>query len=264
MFPRLFWIAVAVSAVMTLCGFFKTYIWFMAIGYGLAVMGIGAALLICNLKALSMPLVLLCVLIMVYGFRLGGFLLLRELKSASYKENMKKNMGEKDLPIFVKVFMWIYVSFEYPFQTSAAIYRFSNGAADNGFLWVGMVIMAFGIIIEAMADKQKSAQKAANPHRFADQGLFKLCRCPNYFGEITFWLGLTLSGIGAVKGAQWIIVVIGFILILYVMMSGAKRLEVRHEKNYGSDLEYVRYSNSTPLIFPLIPLYHLKDVSWIK
>lgn len=264
MFPKLFWIAVIVSAVMTFYGFFKTYIWFMAAGYGLAVMGIGAALLLCNLKAMTLARAIFCILIMIYGFRLGGFLILRELKSASYRENLKKNVGAKDVPIFVKVFMWIYVCFEYPFQTSAAIYRFSNNAADSLFLWIGMIIMAVGIVVEALADKQKSAQKAKNPDRFADEGLFRLCRCPNYFGEITFWLGLTLTAIGAVKGIQWLGVAIGFILILYVMLSGAKRLEVRHEKNYGSDPEYVKYANSTPLLFPFIPLYHLKDVSWIK
>jgi steroid 5-alpha reductase family enzyme len=31
----------------------------------------------------------------------------------------------------------------------------------------------------------------------ATQGLDKLCRCPNYLGEIIFWTGVFIAGITA-------------------------------------------------------------------
>ena len=126
------------------------------------------------------------------------------------------------------------------------------------------MIMALGVAIESLADKQKSDAKAKNPNRFCDTGLYKIVRCPNYFGELTFWFGVTISGIGAVKGAQWIIVIIGWLLILYVMLSGAKRLEKRQNKNYGDDPEYQAYYKKTPAIFPFVPLYSLEKINWIK
>ena len=92
--------------------------------------------------------------------------------------------------------------------------------------------------MEAVADKQKSEQKDKNPNMAATEGLFKLCRCPNYFGEILFWTGMFVAGFGAVSGLQWIVVIIGYIGIVGVMVSGAKRLETRHIKNYGSLPEY--------------------------
>ncbi len=148
----------------------------------------------------------------------------------------------------------------YTAQTSSLSYRVMNGAADNVFAWAGIVIMALAILGEATADKQKSAAKKINPKRFCDTGLFKYVRCPNYFSEIMFWVGVTVSGIGAVQGKQWIIVIIALVLITFVMYNSAQRLELRHEKTYGLDPEYQKYSDTTPLLFPFTKQYHSMKV----
>lgn len=124
--------------------------------------------------------------------------------------------------------------------------------------------MAVALCIESLADKQKSAAKAKNPRRFCDTGLYKVVRCPNYLGEVLFWTGVLLSGIGALKSpVQWVIALLGYILIVYVMFSGAKRLELRQNKNYGSDPEYRAYVEKTPILLPLVPLYHLENIKFI-
>ena len=122
---------------------------------------------------------------------------------------------------------------------------------------IGIIISLIGIIIEALADKQKGDAKKKNPNMPAMDGLYKMCRCPNYFGEILFWTGSLVSGIGAVFGKQWILVILGYVLIVIVMMSGAKRVETRHIKHYGESEEYNAYADSTPLIIPFIPFYHM-------
>lgn len=65
-----------------------------------------------------------------------------------------------------------------------------------------------------------------------------------------FWVGVTISGIGAVQGKQWIIVLIALALIIYIMYNSAQRLELRQEKTYGLDPEYQKYSDTVPLLFP--------------
>ena len=47
------------------------------------------------------------------------------------------------------------------------------------------------------------------------------------------------------------------------MFSGARRLEIRQNKNYGDDLEYQAYVKRTPLLIPLIPLYSLEKYKFL-
>ncbi len=261
-FPApLWWILLSISALMTLCGFHQ-FVWFMSVGYGFAVMGIGAGLLIYSLINGSATIVvtLMSLLMIVYGFRLGYFLLTREFKNAHYKKTLQSTGSTKKMPVYVNMIMWLYSMWMYMWQTSPVIYRYANETSGDIWGYLGVVIMTIGIIGETIADRQKSAAKAINPKRFCDSGLYKICRCPNYFSEIVFWTGLFISGFGTLTNGQWIMPIIGYILIVFVMIHGAYRLEKRHEKNYGHDPEYRKYADNTPILFPLIPIYHLSRI----
>ena len=109
----------------------------------------------------------------------------------------------------------------------------------------------------AVADKQKSAQKAERPDMVATKQLYKIVRCPNYFGEIVFWTGVFISGLNILQGGQWIIAVFGYVCIVYIMFSGAKRLEKRQNKSYGDQQAYRDYVAKTPILIPFLPIYHL-------
>jgi steroid 5-alpha reductase family enzyme len=143
-------------------------------------------------------------------------------------------------------------------QTAPVSFRMFNGGAVSGCMWVGIVICLLAIGIEALADKQKSAQKAARPDMVAKDGLYKIVRCPNYFGEILFWTGLTISSLDTLRGAgQWITVLVAYVCIVFIMFNGAQRLEKRQMKRYGGNAEYKAYADATPIILPLVPIYHL-------
>ncbi|MCF0151451.1 MAG: DUF1295 domain-containing protein [Firmicutes bacterium] len=257
-FPSLFFILVTVSAVLCAVGFYR-FIWFLSVGYGLAVAGCGAAMLIAALMqgGAGLAYLLLCLLFIVYGCRLGLFLLLRELKNAAYKKTL--DAQTKPVPFFVQAAMWVLLAFLYPVQVSPVMYRLTNGMAESSdaFVWIGAVVMLLGIVVEATADKQKSAQKKTDPHMAATKGLFQLCRCPNYFGEILVWTGSLISGISALQGWQWAIALLGYVCIVAIMVSGAKRLEVRQNRNYGHLQAYRDYVEKTPILIPFVPIYHL-------
>ena len=123
--------------------------------------------------------------------------------------------------------------------------------------YVWFLSIGYGLVLEAAADREKSAQKKLRPDMTATEGLYKMCRCPNYFGEIILWTGVFVSGIGVLEGWQWLVAGLGYVTIVYVMFSGAKRLEKRQNKNYGDKEEYRAYVEKTPILIPLIPLYHL-------
>ena len=257
-FPELTWVLLLVAAALCAIGFYK-FVYFMSVGYGLAVGGIGAAIFIIALIRgnLTPVMAVLSLLLLVYGIRLGGFLLVREIKSAAYRKTLNAQTG-KPVPLFVKIFMWIFMAVLYVMETSAIWYR--EAAAPDGpqlTAWIGALIMLCGILLEALADRQKSAAKKIDPNRPAMDGLYKFSRCPNYFGEITFWTGVFISGWGVLKGGQWIVAILGYLMILGIMISGAQRLEKRQNKNYGHMPEYRAYVEKTPILVPFIPVYHL-------
>ena len=263
-FPSSIWVILGICALLSAIGFYK-FVYFLSVGYGFAVCGAGAAMLLLFGGSMQPASLLLCVLLMVYGIRLGGFLLWREIKSASYRKTLKDATGgDKPMPVFVKAAIWVCVAIMYVLQVSPIFYRAANGDPGGPMPVVGAVVMALALVLESTADKQKSAAKQRNPRRFCDSGLYKLVRCPNYLGEVLFWTGVLLSGVGALTGPlQWGIALLGYLLIVYVMFSGAKRLELRQNKNYGSNPEYQAYVARTPILLPFVPLYHLDKVKWI-
>lgn len=273
-----------VALVMCTIGFWK-YIYFLSVGYGLSIAAIGLEMLIKYqfVKGIDLPwyVIVQLLLFIVYGIRLGGFLLVREIKNATYRKTLEdatktKSGSSTKMHVPVMVVMWLMVAALYMIQTCPVYYRIENtmvhsalyhiGVADaDALAIVGVIISAIGVLLEAIADKQKSAAKKVNPKRFCDSGLFKMCRCPNYFGEITFWTGVLVGSLNILKTwYQWVLAIFGYIAIVYIMLNGAKRLEKRQTASYGSDPEFQAYVKKTPIIFPLIPLYSLKDSKIIK
>lgn len=267
-------LAIFVGVALLACSIgFKKFVWFLSVGYGFAVaaLGIGYAIYSgIHFHGVDLMGLLFSILLVLYGARLSGFLLAREIKNASYRKVLKEatKEDEKKMPIFVLVTIWIMVGFLYVMQTAPVFYRTVNADVwvighefdplDVIVSGVALVISAAGLLIETLADFQKTAQKKENPHMVATKNLYKMVRCPNYFGEILFWTGIFLSGlIACTTWYHWLIAGLGWICIVYIMINGAQRLDKRQEKNYGSKEEYRAYADHTPLIFPLLPIYHI-------
>ena len=261
--PVNFWILFGVCMLVSAIGF-KNYVWFISLGYGFSIAAEGLVMLFMYGGTLTPGTILCCVLFILYGCRLGGYLAYREVKSGSYKKNMVGEIKEgKDVPMGVKIAIWVTCALLYVTQISGVFYRMANASQDNALVFVGAAVMLFGVSLETAADIQKNAAKKVNPRRFVDTGLYRIVRCPNYLGEMIFWTGVLISGIGAVSGWQWLVVVIGYVGIIFVMFSGARRLEIRQDKNYGKDPEYQKYVTTVPILLPFIPLYSVKKHKWL-
>ena len=251
-----------VCAVLSAVGFYK-FVYFLSIGYGFAVAGGGIAIFIMALvNPTATPIWLLAIqatLFVAYGVRLSGFLLIRELKTISYKKTFQEVSGEgKKMPFFVLFTIWVSVTVLYVAQVSPMLFRYDNAASDLTLPIIGIIISVLGLVLESAADNQKSAQKKVRPDMVATQGLYKLCRCPNYLGEIIFWTGVFIAGITAYATVgQWITAVLAYVCIVYIMFNGAQRLEKRQMGRYGDNEEYNTYANKTPIIIPFLPIYHL-------
>ena len=255
-----------VCAVLCAVGFYK-FVYFLSVGYGLAIAGGGIAVFILYLLAPTETpawlVVLQMLLFIAYGVRLAGFLLAREFKDASFrrtavaKASLAKN-DEKKMPFFVLFVIWIVVAALYVMQLSPMLYRWHNAAEDLVVPFIGIVISIAGLLLESAADRQKSAQKKVNPNMVATEGLYKIVRCPNYLGEIVFWTGVFVAGLTAYRGVgQWILAILAYVSIVYIMFNSAQRMERRQMRQYGSLPEYTEYADKTPILLPFVPVYHL-------
>lgn len=264
-FSQHFFILFCVALFCSAVGFYK-YVYFISIGYGAAIAGQGIAMLVLFRDRLNAAVVLLCVMLILYGCRLSGYLLFREIKSLSYRKHMATEIKDgSSMKFFVKVLLWVSCGLLYVLMISPVFYRLENGdiRADGVYL-IGLVVMAFGLILESASDISKNRQKKKNPGRFCDKGLFRIVRCPNYLGEMIIWTGVFVTGVSSLcTVGQWIVAILGYIGIIYVMFSGARRLEIRQNKNYGSDPEYQAYVKTVPIMVPFVPLYSVEKYKFL-
>lgn len=259
-----FLIMMIVALVISAIGF-KKFVWFISLGYGFSIAGLGIAMLVIFHSNLNPVTIILSVLCIIYGLRLGGYLMIREIKSASYQATMKNDIKDgSSMNIVLKIVIWVSCALLYCCEVSPVFFCMKSGADTDVTAIVGTVIMALGIILESASDFTKNKFKKKNPHSFCNVGLFKIVRCPNYFGEVLIWTGVFVSGVTALSGViEWIAAIAGWVCIVYIMFGGARRLELRQNKNYGDNPEYQEYVKKTPILIPLVPLYSVAKYKWL-
>ena len=261
-------ILLAVSLAVSGLGWIY-FIYFFSIGYGFGISALAVTLAVLFRDVLTIPTALLCVVMFIFGCRLGLYLLTREKRSPEYKKILYGPDVAKKKPLFVVITVWIFCALLYVGQVSPVAFYLANkaeGAPVNEiFPWIGAVLMALGVALESIADAQKKAAKKINKHRFVDTGLYRIVRCPNYLGELVIWTGAFIVCFGACCTFwQWVIAAIGYIGIVYVMFSGARRLEIRQAKVYGEDPEFQAYIKKTPILLPLVPIYSVARHKWLQ
>jgi len=98
-------------------------------------------------------------------------------------------------------------------------------------------------------------------HDFVSGGGYGFIRCPNYLGEITFWLGSFVMGLSFYTSPLlWIAALIGLACIILIMIGSTKRLERSQDARHGDQPAYQKYVHSVPVLFPIVPIYTLKKV----
>lgn len=125
--------------------------------------------------------------------------------------------------------------------------------------YVGIAVWTIGILIEIIADRQKSAFRAdpANKGKFISTGLWAWSRHPNYFGEIVLWTGMAIIAIPVLEGWQWATLISPvFVTFLLTKVSGVPMLEKSADERWGGQDDYEGYKRNTPVLIMRPPRSH--------
>jgi steroid 5-alpha reductase family enzyme len=192
-------------------------------------------------------------LVAVWAGRLGSFLFRRVLRDG--RDGRFDQIKTDPLRFFMTWTLqglWVLL-------TLACALAIITGTERRSIGWVaiiGIVVWIVGFTIEVVADQQKSIFKKnpANEGRFIVSGLWAWSRHPNYFGEITLWIGIAIMALPVLSGWRWVTLISpAFVVLLLTRVSGIPMLEARAEKRWRDDEEFQRYKSHTPVLIPRPP-----------
>jgi steroid 5-alpha reductase family enzyme len=197
----------------------------------------------------GVPAVALAAMVILWGLRLAGYLLVRIIHMG--RDARFDGIRERFWPFFKfwllqGIAVWVIL-------LPVTLWFARPRGAYSPWMSVGGTIWLCGLVIEAVADRQKFAFKrtAGGRARWTDVGLWRYARHPNYFGELLCWWGIFVYaapglGLWAALGVLGPLAITG--LLLFV--TGIPPLEAGAEKRWGDDPEYQAYRRRTRALVP--------------
>ena len=183
-------------------------------------------------------------LIIMWAVRLGSFLFIRIKKAG---EDIRFREIKKSPSRFFMTWtlqgMWVSLC------SACALAGIANGIEINSYFYIGIIVFIIGFTAEIIADNQKSKfrQDPNNRDKFISSGLWKHSRHPNYLGEITLWLGISIISFSSLAGWQLITLISPiFTYLLLVYVSGIRILDYNGNKKWGHLDSYKDYRKNTP------------------
>ncbi len=194
--------------------------------------------------------ILVFALVLVWAARLGTFLF-RRVKKAGKDDRFDEI--KPSLLSFLNV--WTIQGLWITLTLAAALVAITSSTRKgiDVFAILGLLIWILGFGIEVVADLQKSRFNAnpANKGKFINTGLWSRSRHPNYFGEITLWVGIAVIALPVLQGWQWVALISPlFVTLLLTKVSGIPLLEEKADKKWGGQEDYEAYKKKTPVLIP--------------
>jgi steroid 5-alpha reductase family enzyme len=192
---------------------------------------------------------LLGAMVIVWAARLGRFLFARIRRDGS---DGRFDALKLSLPRFLMTWtlqgLWVLLTV----ACALAAITTARPVPLGGFAALGTLIWIFGFAVEVIADREKNRFRADpnNRGRFIQSGIWAWSRHPNYFGEITLWLGVAVVAFPVLSGWQYATLISPvFVYLLLTRISGVPLLESRGKKKWGDDPDYQAYRERTPVLF---------------
>ena len=118
--------------------------------------------------------------------------------------------------------------------------------------FIGIILWWSGFLIEVISDYQKRKfRETSDPKtEFISTGLWARSRHPNYFGEITLWVGMAVISLSSLSGIEYVTAVVSplFVYLLLRKAEGVPMLERIADERYGELSDYQEYKANTPVL----------------
>ena len=118
--------------------------------------------------------------------------------------------------------------------------------------FIGIFLWWSGFLIEVISDYQKRKfRETSDPKtEFISNGLWARSRHPNYFGEITLWVGMAVISLSSLSGIEYVTALVSplFVYLLLRKAEGVPMLERIADERYGELSDYQEYKANTPVL----------------
>jgi len=196
--------------------------------------------------------IMLLVLVLIWAGRLGPFLF-RRVRRAGKDDRFDEIKRSFSRLFLTWTLQGLWVSLTLGAALAAVTSTRTKGL--DVFAFVGLVVWVVGFALEAIADLQKSRFRTdpANKGSFITSGLWAISRHPNYFGEITLWVGIAIIALPALRGWQYATLISPvFVYLLITRVSGVPLLEKKADATWGGQEDYEAYKRRTPVLVPFL------------
>ena len=128
---------------------------------------------------------------------------------------------------------------------------FQVSTSETFVAWMmvsGLLVGTVGIGLELIADNQLAEfRKRPNPKQedILDTGLWGVIRYPNYLGEMLFWWGVALCGLGA-GGPWWVAAGAAAMVVLFASAS----IPMKDKRMMGRRAAFAEYKARVPALIP--------------
>lgn len=202
--------------------------------------------------------IIMLALFIIWGVRLTlnwGYTF-RDLAKQDWRYDMYQEKYPKLWPLInlfgihlfptIIVFIAMIPSFNY-------IEKLANSVLPSIGSYFGIIVTIVAIIIETIADIQMHQFKnvSSNHGLVNDKGLWKMCRHPNYFGEILFWVGICIMGTSFYKDTSSDLLLFSPVVmfVMFAMIS----IPMMEKRQLETKASYKEYVEKTPMILPFGP-----------
>lgn len=197
---------------------------------------------------LSLKNALLLLVTTAWGLRLGLYIFIRskgQPEDARYTKLRKEWEPHANFQAYLKVFL-LQGFFMFLVSLPISVGMSQEDKELTVLNYAGLILWLLGFLLEVSSDTYLNWFKSqpANKGKLCTGGPWRICRFPNYLGEIALWYGVYFLAFGS--SSWWTIIGPLLINILIVKFSGIGPQEERNKTRP----EYADFARRVPRLLP--------------